>query len=118
MKLTWIIPSKIICGGNRVVFEYSNRLLAKGHEVTIIIPFEHYPPPGNLPRKVEIFLREKLYYQFKFKTSLPFASKIDWFPVKAKVIEVPDLREKFIPNSDAVIATAWETAEWVNTYPK
>ncbi len=30
---------------------------------------------------------------------------------------VPSLHQRFIPNADAVVATAWQTAEWVANYP-
>jgi glycosyltransferase involved in cell wall biosynthesis len=30
---------------------------------------------------------------------------------------VPDLRERFVQQADAVVATAWQTAGWVNRYP-
>lgn len=117
MKITWILPSKIVSGGNRVIFEYGNRLAEKGHEVVHIIPFEQFLYPYSFFKKLEYQVREKFYYKLKFKTNKPFESKIDWFETKARIIEVPDLFAKYIPNADVVIATSWETAEWVNTYP-
>lgn len=117
IKIVWILPAKIICGGNRVIFEYSNRLIDLGHEVTVVVPYEQFPPPINWFKKFEYKIRENFYYQLKFGRTQPFISRSDWFPLKAKLIEVPDLSEKHIPNADAVIATAWETAEWVNSYP-
>jgi glycosyltransferase involved in cell wall biosynthesis len=42
-----------------------------------------------------------------------------WFTMEPSVrlLCVPSLAERFVPDGDAVIATAWETAEWVNRYP-
>jgi glycosyltransferase involved in cell wall biosynthesis len=65
---------------------------------------------------LELGLRNKFYYQLKFKNNQPFVSKPEWFSLKAKMLEVPDLSQKYIPDADIVIATAWETAEWVNSY--
>lgn len=99
------------------MFEYANRLQALGHEVTCVCPFEQFPCPDNAFRRLERWLREKLYYPLKLGKSKPAVSTVKWFPLKAKLIEVPDLSAKYVPNADIVIATAWETAEWVNTYP-
>jgi glycosyltransferase involved in cell wall biosynthesis len=118
MKITWIIPKKSVGGGIRVVFEYANRLSDFGHEVTCLCPFEQFPCPLNPLKRLELWLREKVYYPLKLGKKKPFVSKADWFPLKARLIEVPDLSAKYIPDADIVIATAWETAEWVNTYPR
>ncbi|MBN2058690.1 MAG: glycosyltransferase family 4 protein [Candidatus Saganbacteria bacterium] len=117
MKIVWVMPSKRICGGIRVIFEYANRLSEQGHQVICVCPFEQFPYPQNWAKRAELWLREKIYYPLKLRKSRPHRSKADWFPLKAELIEVPDLSAKNIPDADVVIATAWETAEWVNTYP-
>lgn len=111
------MPSKRIGGGVRVIFEYGNRLTDLGHEVIHIAPFEQFPYPLNWFKRLELKLREKIYYKLKLGKTKPFESKPSWFPLKAKLIEVPDLSAKYIPDADIVIATAWDTVEWVNTYP-
>lgn len=118
MKIVWIMPSKRVCGGVKVILEYGNRLTDLGHEVTHVIPFEQFPYPLNRLRKLELKLREKIYYKLKLGRSKPFESGVEWFPAKSRVIEVPDLSAKYVPDADIVIATAWDTVEWVNTYPK
>lgn len=118
MKIVWIIPSKRVGGGIRVIFEYGNRLTDLGHEVILVAPFEQFPYPLNWLKKLELKLREKIYYKLKLGRDKPFISKVDWFPLKPKFIEVPDLSAKHIPDADIVIATAWDTVEWVNTYPE
>lgn len=112
------MPTKRICGGVKVIFEYGSRLTNLGHQVTHIVPFEQFPYPHNPFRWLELKLREKIYYKLKLGKDKPFVSQVEWFPLKAKLIEVPDLSAKYVPDADIVIATAWETAEWVNTYPK
>ncbi|MDD5382509.1 MAG: hypothetical protein PHH60_02525, partial [Candidatus Margulisbacteria bacterium] len=116
MKILWIMASKKNHGGNRVIYEYGNRLIGLGHDVTHVVPFEKFDYPYSWLKKVELFLREKFYYRAKFGLLQSRGSKPDWFPLRAKQIEVPDLSEKYLPDADAVIATAWDTADWVNSY--
>lgn len=42
-----------------------------------------------------------------------------WFALdpEVQVYWVPSLKAEYIPDGDAVIATSWETAEWVAQYP-
>lgn len=103
-------------GGNRVIYEYGNHLQKLGHEVIHIVPFEKFDYPLSPLKRLELFLRKRFYYRSKFKTVKPFDSKPEWFPLQAQQIEVPDLSEEYIPDADIVIATAWDTAEWVNSY--
>lgn len=117
MKIVWIMPSKRVSGGNRVIYEYCNRLSDLGHDVICLCPFEQFPYPPNPFRWLELKFREKIYYKFKLGKTQPFESKPEWFPLKVKLIQTPDLSAKYVPEADIVIATAWETAEWVNTYP-
>jgi hypothetical protein len=35
---------------------------------------------------------------------------------KVRFLCVPSLSERFVPDGDVVIATAWQTAEWVSQY--
>ena len=37
---------------------------------------------------------------------------------KVRLLCVPSLSERFVPDGDVVIATAWQTAEWVSQYSK
>lgn len=50
----------------------------------------------------------KFYYQ-KITKFTP----LDWFKFNGKLIKVPDFRDQFIPNSDFLIASSWDTAKWV-----
>jgi glycosyltransferase involved in cell wall biosynthesis len=37
---------------------------------------------------------------------------------RVRLLCVPSLSERFLPDGDVVVATAWETAEWVSHYPR
>lgn len=111
MRITFILPGIIsLSGGSRVVFEYANRLTDKGHDVTVVyslLPLNIVPGPLVETTKANLGAIKRIF------TGNP----IKWFDLKAKLIRVPSLGmstiglvERLIPDADAVVATAWETA--------
>jgi len=93
-------------GGARVLAIYTRLLTEKGHEVCIISPPRRKVP---LRRKIKPFLRG---------TGWPSG------PLKVSHLDAPGLNHLVldcyrpptnddIPDADVVIATWWETAEWV-----
>ena len=93
-----------------MVYEYANRLQGRGHQVTILHPRNVIEKQGWMEQiKAEL-------WQYKVRArNRPLLS---WFSVDAgvKLVLVPDLRQKFIPDGDAIFATAYETAFPVSTY--
>lgn len=121
MKITFILPGYPWrpVGGFRVVYEYANYLVARGHEVTVIhprrLPNWNPPPPPNFYR----WLRRKAGHLHSHLRDLVLRPKVEWQPVdpKVKLFYVPTLDTRYISDADAVVATAWHTAEYVETYP-
>jgi len=101
-------------GGCRVVYEYANRLVSRGHQVNVVHPRRvKYPPPERLTayrwaRRKAIWLRELL--------SRP---SIRWQPVDERVNLrfVPTSDSRHIPDGDAIFATAWHTVASVLECP-
>ena len=119
MKITFVLPGIGITGGVRVVFEYANRLINLGHEVHIVYPTI---PPTMTSRSKMKLIRGKLVGGL---WNLCKGNKVEWFPLKAKLIRVPTINPKFmnivkgiVPESDVIIATSWETAYFVNALPE
>lgn len=117
MKIAFLLPgypNKPV-GGFRVVYQYANELVKRNHEVKIIHPFfmPNHSLQDSLKMKIKIILK-KIYYSLH----LPSAPSIDWQYIDPRVqmIYVPFPDEKFIPDGDIIIATAWHTAEYVNSY--
>lgn len=117
MTITFILPGypwKPI-GGFRVVYEYANHLVARGHEVRVVhprrLPNWSSPPPPNLYR----WLRRKAG-QLR---DLVLTPSVRWQPIDRRVqmLYVPELTARYVPNADAVFATWWATAELVLEYP-
>lgn len=114
MKITFVLPGVGLGGGARVVFEYANRLMDRGHEVSVLYPqtslFLKRDP--NLKAMISDIGALKNYYK---------PNRVDWFDLKAKLIRVPCLRPRWVrlmewavPDADVVIATSKETAEPVS----
>lgn len=113
MKIIFVLPSIGIGGGVRIVTEYANHLVDRGHDVCVIYPRTLTSQLILRINPNRFFIKKIAYYIIK---TLRFSSKPKlvngqkWFELKAKLIEVPTLNEKYIPEGDAIIATWWETA--------
>jgi glycosyltransferase involved in cell wall biosynthesis len=97
-------------GGFKVVYEYANRLQERGHQVSVVHP-RNLEPQLGLKQKAKSFL---WILKLKWK-SRPL---IPWISIHPKVnlILAPDLREEFVPDGDAVFATAYQTAFRIDDY--
>ena len=99
-------------GGYRVAYEYANGLAARGHHVTTI-------HPAMLCRNTPFTQRPKKTFRY-FQRELDKSYRPNrWFTMDAnvKVEWVPSLHRDYIPPADIIIATAWQTAEWLPSYP-
>lgn len=112
-SITFVLPGYggAPVGGVKVVYEYANCLVARGYIVNIVHPAQSYrgAPRGSCLKSYIRFGQRALD-----KSYLPTR----WFELdpRVRVQWVPSLAEKFIPDADAVVATAWMTAEWVAYY--
>lgn len=110
LEITFVLPtlSYVPNGGFKVVYEYANRLFEIGHKVNLIHPnIVEYAKDLNgskgrfsnikfLIRKI----RKKNYTGY-------------WFPIDRNIKNffVPTLAEKYIPKSDIIVATGWQSAK-------
>lgn len=115
MKVTFILPfsGRNPVGGFRVVYEYANHLVQRGHNVTVVHPAGLYLGV----QKNDRLWRNILKYIVFGLTGNYLPQK--WFQLDSRVrcIWAPSLKYWFVPKAEVVVATAWETAEWVGTYP-
>src|SRR5262245_53564376 len=93
-------------GGTKVVAIYAQELMRRGHTVCLI----SVPQP-------QLSLKEKLKHLLKrgeLPARLNLPSHLDAFELDHRVIDVwRPVTDKDVPDADIVIATWWETAEWV-----
>lgn len=97
-------------GGFKVVYEYANHLQARGHRVTVVHPRSLDPQPGA-GQKIKSLL-------WPYKIRLQDRGVAPWFAMhpEVKLSLVADLGEQFIPDGDAIFATAYQTAFHVAGY--
>jgi glycosyltransferase involved in cell wall biosynthesis len=113
IKITFIVPNIEISGGIKAVFEFSNHLQQRGHEVTVFYPL--VPMMGGRPWYSPGVIKGRSLGVIR---NLKKGTSVGWFDVRARVIRVPTLAERYIPCADIVVATWWETAYFVCGYSK
>ena len=107
MKITFVTPAPSLDGGYRAVAIYADRLRQRGHEVYIVA---RLTPPPSFPTILRSLIRGRGWP----KRVKPDTTYLDLVHMPLQVV---DRRRPVIdvdvPDSDVVIATWWETAEWV-----
>ncbi len=111
MRITFVLAEADLSGGCRVISIYAQRLQSMGHKVTVV---------SRPPRKPS--LRDRLRHWVKGKP-IPGNRKVwpsyfDDIGVQHHKIESHrPVVASDVPDADVVIATWWETAEWVSHFP-
>jgi glycosyltransferase involved in cell wall biosynthesis len=112
MRITFVLAAADLSGGNRVISIYAERLCARGHFVTLV----------SRPRR-RVTLKDKLMAWLR---SQPIPENRKQWPSHfenlkcALHVQIPTYRPITVddlPDADVVIATWWETAEWVAALP-
>lgn len=101
-------------GGYRVVYEYANHLVNRGHKVSVI----HCKNIKDLPISKNFYKLLKTEFAYLYRSI--FKPKLKWQYVdpKVKMMLAPTPDEKYIPEGDIVFATAWALADYVLRYNK
>lgn len=108
LKITFIIPFTEKTGGIAVVLEYYRQLSLMGHQVTICYPLLPYM---RLILESKPLWKKFLIWLIHLKRNLfPVIRQLVHFSEHFPVNPVPFIHNVFVPDSDAVIATAWPTA--------
>jgi glycosyltransferase involved in cell wall biosynthesis len=108
MRITFLMPGYVWgpSGGFRVVYEYANRLVSRGHEVSVIHPRRlPFCPPSALT------LRQR-FRKARFALSgIVSTPSIHWQPIDKRVRMrfVASSDQRHIPEGDILFATAWNT---------
>ncbi|MGQ2106377.1 glycosyltransferase family 4 protein [Ornithobacterium rhinotracheale] len=118
--ITFLLPnsnSHRPIGGLKVVYEYANRLVKEGHNVSIIYP-RHTPLNGKGIKTLlkNIYIKAKA--QLNKKEIIANFNDKSWFHLDPRVKEIStwDYTEKNVPKSDIYIATMYNTAIALDKY--
>lgn len=109
MDITFVLPglSKSPCGGFKVVFEYANNLILRGHNIRIVFARE---PSKAKYKNIPDFIKNPRYQMM-----VKYYPR--WFHLNKNVKKIPayfGINNNVIPDGDVVIATAVGTAAGVN----
>jgi glycosyltransferase involved in cell wall biosynthesis len=107
MKITFVLPNASMSGGIRVVAIYADRLQRRGHQVTLV----------SVPRKVPRLrarVKSALLGRGWPGRRQQAPSHLDGLDVPHRVLDRwRPIVDADLPDADVVVATWWQTAEWV-----
>jgi glycosyltransferase involved in cell wall biosynthesis len=88
-------------GGARIMYEYANRLKAKGHQVTVV----HTIKRPLKKMKSPLWLKQLRY-------KVIHGSRPAWFPLHPDIpsLVVPEIVNKYVPDADISLCTWFEMA--------
>lgn len=112
MRITFVLAATDLSGGNRVISIYADHLQRRGHRVTIV---SRPRRPVTVKDKTMAWLRNQPI-PVNQKT---WPSHFDGLGgIKIHRIDTyRPITADDVPDADVVIATWWETAEWVAGFP-
>ncbi|PUE46377.1 hypothetical protein B9Z47_13560 [Limnohabitans sp. 2KL-1] len=113
MQWTFLMPADDLTGGNRVVATYAKCLQKLGHEVLVVSNAPDKPP---LRKWVSTLVRGRWGNLMRMIKPRPGHVANSGVPHKVlprkRAIVASDL-----PDADVVVATWWETADWMHELP-
>ena len=105
MKITFLLPffSLKPIGGFAVVYEYANRLVARGHKVTVV-HVSLQPNTGHIRHLLRTTLLLTLTKK-AMRRSAYILTEVPWFSVDSHVtlLQVPNSTARYIPDGDAIV---------------
>lgn len=113
MRLTFLMPADDLTGGNRVVATYAKCLQKLGHDVLVV---------SNAPDPTPWRKRARAVLQGEWKKALGLGQRLPGHVANSGVPHHVLSRKRPIhasdvPDADFVVATWWETAEWMYALP-
>ena len=107
MRITFLLPYAGLAGGVRVVAIYAQRLMQRGHDVNIVSTLRRIP--GRKNRAIQGARR--FVQRLTGGTEPSHLNDID---VPARTLNhTGPITDRDVPDGDVVVATWWETAEWL-----
>jgi glycosyltransferase involved in cell wall biosynthesis len=107
MRINFVLPQVNLAGGIRVLALYATRLQARGHRVAV----RSIGPPR---RSAKTAVRQWLTGTGRERASETTPSHFDGLEIDHQIITpARPIGDRDLPDGDVVIATWWETAEWV-----
>jgi glycosyltransferase involved in cell wall biosynthesis len=105
LTITFVCPADSLSGGMRVIALYAAQLARRGHKVIAALP---RPTAPSFRARIRGFVKrapDPLSNTLSFFKNVPFV--VHWLD------HAGPITDRDLPDADVVIATWWETAEWV-----
>ncbi len=107
LRVTFVAPPVGMSGGIKVMAIYAKMLAELGHRVVVVSPPS---APISFKKKLKHWLKNQ-----EWPVREPLVSHLDGLGLDHRVLNAHrPVTNKDLPDADVVIATWWETAEWVN----
>ena len=109
VRITFVLPYAALNGGHRVVAAYARHLTEQGHEVWAVS--QPYRQRGGVRAKLTRLVRGA-------PPQPPRIPLLDFLGDRHLVLKTPrPVTAANLPDADVIVATWWETAEWVAPLP-
>lgn len=112
MKIAFVVPEISKTGGMRIIFEYANRLVKRGYNISLVSPV--VPFNSFMGEFSPYFLKYRLKYAVRFLTGR-IENPQEFFDVNFKIKYIPFPSKIFVPDADVYIATSWTSSYLVNS---
>ena len=114
LKITFLVPPDNLSGGIRVVATYARELQSRGHAVTVVMEKPH---SRSFRERLRLFKRGKIPDALQ-RTEPVIKGHLSHAGVHILEFAKHDIvRGEDVPAADLVIATWWETVEWMKNWP-
>ncbi|MGB3240881.1 MAG: glycosyltransferase family 4 protein [Geitlerinemataceae cyanobacterium] len=107
MRITFVMASASFRGGTRVIATYADLLQKRGHEVFVVSMPRTFP---NWRKRFKSLIKDRRWYsRSEFR-----GSYFDTVDVPHQILDRRrPIVDADVPDADVVVATWWETADWV-----
>ena len=117
MKISFLMPGYTWSpsGGFKIVYEYANRLVKRGHIVTVV----HPRTMPHLNESTSLTARQWLRNKVNLLIATLSEPQIDWHLMdgRVKLAYVANANPNDIPDGDVIFATGWHTCQPVLNCP-
>jgi glycosyltransferase involved in cell wall biosynthesis len=110
VQVNFVLPADGLFGGIRVLAIYAQRLAARGHKVTVVQPRHRSPSMRETFRSLK---KGKGWPKNPDEGPSFFDTYKHENLTRIKLSHAGPITEKDVPDGDVVVASWWETAEWV-----
>ena len=112
LRITWVLPDANLGGGTKMVRQLAEQLQARGHRCQILyLASTRSAPPLWRPRRFGRYLLQRWRLRGTESDHLQAAR------VPTVALRGSRIRHDQAPDADLVIATWWETMEWIRDWP-